>query len=163
MSQCASDAWISPFEYGTKEFNLNVLEVLESLERESNAHCIHDREQIDHLLSDGPSNRVQESSSGRSHSDDAQCHPAYRTLQCDPAHPPANMNQFIYLAKRRFQDDGVRSLGGNVVAQSESDSYRRRLHGRCVVDAISDKERLLAAPCNSTGPPSGHMGVELAC
>ena len=73
---------------------------------------------------------------------DTQRHSADRALERDDPHPAADVHEFVHLLQRVIHDHDAGGFRGHVAVLSDRHADGGGHHGRRVVDAIADVERL---------------------
>lgn len=101
---------------------------------------VQDGDQIDELLRDRPGEGRKVSGRGGEHAEEAEGHAADGALESDAAEALADVDEFVDLLKRGFEDDGTGGFGGDVAVLAEGDADRGGLHGGGVVNAVADEE-----------------------
>ena len=100
---------------------------------------IQDGDQVDEFLGDRASDRGQVPRGGREHTHEAERHAADGALKGDTTEALADVDEFVDLLERSFQNDRAGGFGGDVAVLAKGDADRSGLHGGGVVDAVADE------------------------
>jgi hypothetical protein len=137
--------WIEMVQFRTHEFRPYRLasrtvtsKITKSSEWKCDPHGVEHRREVDEFLRHGAADRWKPPECRENHASRTQQHSPNRAFKRNLPHASADVNQFIHFRKRTIENDGVSGLTRDVVLVPECDSYRGRLHRRCVIDSVSD-------------------------
>ena len=111
--------------------------------RPRGAERIEHGEDVDHLLSDRTGDRRQVAERRQQHAGDAQHHPADGDSAAQSAASGADVQQFVDARQLVVHQDRAGSLRGHFASLPHRQSHGRGDHGRRVIDAVADVDRVV--------------------